>query len=39
MFVVKYHQRYLSDNFAGESEKEQFWKRDESGRWRIIYEG
>lgn len=39
MFIVKYKQRYLSDNFAGESEKEQFWKRDEGGRWRIIYEG
>ncbi len=39
MFVVKYRQRYLSDNFAGESEKEQLWKRDERGRWRIIYEG
>lgn len=39
MFVVKYKQRYLSDNFAGESNKEQFWKRDESGQWRIIYEG
>lgn len=39
MFIVKYKQRYLSDNFAGESEKEQFWKRDDGGRWRIIYEG
>jgi murein L,D-transpeptidase YafK len=39
MFVVKYKQRYLSDNFAGESQKEQFWKLDASGRWRIIYEG
>ncbi len=39
MFVVKYKQRYLSNNFAGESEKEQYWKRDGRGRWRIIYEG
>lgn len=39
MFVVKYKQRYLSDNFAGESFKEQLWKRDEDGRWRIIFEG
>ncbi|MFT4635174.1 MAG: murein L,D-transpeptidase YafK [Arenicella sp.] len=39
MFVVKYKQRYLSDNFAGEVLKEQFWKLDQSGRWRIIYEG
>ena len=39
MFVVKFKQRYLSDNYSGESIKEQYWKRDESGRWRIIYEG
>ncbi|MBL4671892.1 MAG: L,D-transpeptidase family protein [Arenicella sp.] len=39
MFVVKYKQRYLSDNFSSESEKEQLWKLDERGRWRIIYEG
>ena len=39
MFVVKYKQRYLSDNFSSESEKEQLWKRDEGGLWRIIYEG
>ena len=39
MFVLKYNQRYLSDNFASQSEKEQFWKRDAGGRWRIIYEG
>ena len=39
MFVVRYKQRYLSDNFSGESSKEQLWKRDQSGKWRIIYEG
>jgi len=39
MFVVKYKQRYLSDNFSGESLKEQLWKRDQSGNWRIIFEG
>lgn len=39
MFIVRYAQRYLSDNFSGESYKEQLWKRDQSGRWRIIYEG
>ena len=39
MFVVRYKQRYLSDNFSGESFKEQLWKRDQSGNWRIIYEG
>jgi murein L,D-transpeptidase YafK len=39
MFVVTYQQRYLSDNFSSKSEKEQFWKLDDRGRWRIIYEG
>jgi murein L,D-transpeptidase YafK len=39
MFVVKYKQRYLSDNYSSESEKEQLWKLDKHGRWRIIYEG
>jgi murein L,D-transpeptidase YafK len=39
MFVVKYRQRYLSDNFAGNSDKELFWQRDADGKWKIIYEG
>ncbi len=39
MFIVTYEQRYLSDNFAGQSSKEQLWKRDQQGQWRIIYEG
>ena len=39
MFVVKFKQRYLSNNYSGESEKEQYWQRDKSGQWKIIYEG
>ena len=39
MFVVKYTQRYLSNNFSSESNKEQYWQKDEKGNWRIIYEG
>lgn len=39
MFIVKFKQRYLSDNFSGESFKEQYWKRNQYGKWRIIYEG
>lgn len=39
MFVVKFKQRYLSDNFSGQSMKEQYWKRNQYGQWRIIYEG
>lgn len=39
MFIVKFRQRYLSDNFSGESVKEQYWKRNQYGKWHIIYEG
>lgn len=39
MFVVKYRQRYLSNNYSGEASKEQYWKRDGAGDWKIIYEG
>lgn len=38
MFVVNYKQRYLSNNYAGETHKEQYWQRDKQGNWRIIYE-
>jgi len=38
MIVVKYRQRYLSNNYSAESLKEQYWQRAESGRWQIIYE-
>lgn len=39
MFVVRYKQRYLSNNFKSESDKEQYWQRNEQGNWQIIYEG
>jgi len=39
MFVVKYKQRYLSNNYSGEAEKEQYWQRNSDGQWKIIYEG
>jgi len=39
MFVVKYRQRYLSNNYHAESAKEQYWQKDQTGRWRIVYEG
>lgn len=38
MFVVTYRQRYLSNNYSGETEKEQYWQRDSNGQWKIIYE-
>lgn len=39
MFVVKYKQNYLSNNYAGSTNKEQYWQRDSAGQWRIIFEG
>lgn len=39
MFVVKYKQHYLSNNFASESDKMQYWKRADDGKWKILYEG
>lgn len=39
MFVVKYRQRYLSNNYAGETDKEQYWQRNAQGKWQIIFEG
>jgi murein L,D-transpeptidase YafK len=39
MFLVRYTQHYLSNNYSGKASKEQYWKRDESGTWKIVYEG
>ena len=39
MFVVKYKQRYMSNNFHSEAHKEQYWQRNEQGHWKIVYEG
>ncbi len=38
MFVVQYQQKYLSNNYAGATTKEQYWRRESDGRWRIVYE-
>ena len=38
MFVVSYTQNYLSNNYAGKTKKQQFWRKDDNGRWKIIYE-
>lgn len=39
MFVVTYKQRYLSNNYASETDKQQYWQKNQYGQWRIIYEG
>lgn len=39
MFVVKFRQSYLSNNFASVTDKMQYWRRSEGGDWKILYEG
>lgn len=39
MFVVKYQQRYFSNNYQGKTSKQQYWRRNSDGQWKIIYEG
>jgi len=39
MFVVKYKQSYLSNNYQSQANKEQYWRRNSDGQWQIIYEG
>ena len=38
MIVVKYTQRYLSNNYSAESSKQQYWRLMDDKRWQIIYE-
>jgi len=39
MVVVSYVQHYRSNNYRSQSKKRQYWKKEEDGKWRIIYEG
>ena len=39
MFVVKFKQQYLSNDFSSAAEKLQYWRRENDGSWKIIYEG
>ena len=39
MFLVRYTQYYLSNNYSGKASKEQYWRRNDSGEWKIVYEG
>jgi murein L,D-transpeptidase YafK len=38
MFVVYFTQHYLSNNSASKTVKQQYWQKDASGAWHIIYE-
>ncbi|WP_353411893.1 L,D-transpeptidase family protein [Arenicella sp. 4NH20-0111] len=39
MFVISYTQNYLSNNYSGQTQKKQYWKRLDSGQWKILFEG
>lgn len=39
LVVVSFVQDYNSNNFSSVSRKQQFWKKEADGNWRIIYEG
>jgi len=39
MVVASFEQNYRSSNYAGVSRKRQYWRRNDSGNWRVIYEG
>lgn len=39
MRVVSFQQKYTSNNYSQSSHKQQYWKREKDGVWRIIFEG
>ena len=39
VLVVTFQQHYKSNNYSSVSYKRQYWKLEEDGQWRIIFEG
>ncbi len=39
MFMVDFKQSYMSNNYQSQSQKQQYWKKDATGNWKIIFEG
>lgn len=39
VLAVELDQRYFSNNYQGRVQKQQYWRKDDAGRWRVIYEG
>ena len=39
LMVVTFDQDYRSDNFKRRCTKRQYWRMEEDGKWRIVYEG
>ncbi len=38
LVVAQFMQKYVSDNFASSSRKDQYWRRQNDGRWKIVRE-
>ena len=38
MVLARFHQRYESSNFRASGWKEQLWRKEDSGQWRIVFE-
>lgn len=39
MVIVTFRQEYRSDNLLRNTVKRQYWRMEQDGRWRIVYEG
>lgn len=39
VLVVTFRQNYQSNNYSSVSYKRQYWKQEDDGQWRIIFEG
>ena len=39
VLVVTFRQHYKSNNYSSVSYKRQYWKQEDDGQWRIIFEG
>ena len=39
LMLVTFRQSYRSSNYKNTSDKQQFWRLEEDGQWRILYEG
>lgn len=39
LVVINFQQSYSSNNFKSVTRKPQFWRQEQDGEWRIVYEG
>ncbi|MEK6750519.1 MAG: L,D-transpeptidase family protein [Pseudomonadota bacterium] len=39
LMMVEFEQSYRSDNLSSHASKRQWWRKEQNGQWRIVYEG